>query len=152
MGLLVLECVGPGRGAGGHGGVVVQTVPAEHVEHLFSAHGEEGDSHTLDVRRLHAGVSDEKLCLSDDIIGPLLLVEVGSEGVSDDVGRDLVAPCVHTAEQVLVERLVEIVDGIVEGEQDELGDLVGAQAAEDILAATVTISESGRRRGHSGPP
>ena len=31
MGLLVLECVGPGRGAGGHGGVVVQTVPKQKI-------------------------------------------------------------------------------------------------------------------------
>ena len=38
---------------------------------------------------------DKKLRLSDDLIGPLLLVEVGSEGVSDGVGRDLVAPRVQ---------------------------------------------------------
>ena len=38
---------------------------------------------------------DEKFRLSDDLIGPLLLVEVGSEGVSDGVGRDLVTPRVQ---------------------------------------------------------
>ena len=31
MSLLVLECVGPGRGASGHGGVVVQTVPKQKI-------------------------------------------------------------------------------------------------------------------------
>jgi len=44
-------------------------------------------------------------------------------------------------EEVLVELLVQIVDSIVEGKEDELGDLVSSEAPGDVLASTVAIRD-----------
>ena len=46
---------------------------------------------------------------------------------------------VAVAEQILVELLVEVVDGVVEGEEDELRDLVSRVAAGDVAAAAVAV-------------
>ena len=46
---------------------------------------------------------------------------------------------VAVAEQILVKLLVEVVDGVVEGEEDELRDLVSRVAAGDVAAAAVAV-------------
>ena len=46
---------------------------------------------------------------------------------------------VAVAEQILVELLVEVVDGIVEGEEDKLGNLISSVAPGDVFASTVAI-------------
>ena len=46
---------------------------------------------------------------------------------------------VAAAEEVLVELLVQVVDGVIEGEEDELRDLVWGVAAGDLAAAAVAV-------------
>ena len=140
--------------------------PAEHVEHLVATDSQERSSHTLDVSRVDPSKPDQQLRLAHHLVCPLLLVEVRPKGVSDCVGSNLVTigievlhlgvvcPLVghiegglHRApigvepppEEVLVELLVQIVDSIVEGKEDELGDLVSSEAPGDVLASTVAI-------------
>ena len=108
---LVLERVGPAGGGGGHAAVVVEAVAVEHVDHGVAADGEEGRAHALDVARVDAGEADEHLGLADDLVRPLLLVEVGAVAVRDRVGRDLVAVGV----QVLHLRVVRPLMGDVVG-------------------------------------
>ena len=143
--------------------------PAEHVEHLVATDSQERSSHTLDVSRVDPSKPDQQLRLAHHLVRPLLLVEVRPKGVSDCVGSNLVTigievlhlgvvrPLVghvegglHGAavrvvavlEQIFVKLLVEIVDGVIEGEQDELRYLVGRKSSRDISAATVAILEN----------
>ena len=140
--------------------------PAEHVEHLVATDSQERSSHALDISGVHPSKPDQQLRLAHHLVRPLLLVEVRPKGVSDCVGSNLVTigievlhlgvvcPLVghvegglHRApigvepppEEVLVELLVQIVDSIVEGKEDELGDLVSSEAPGDVLASTVAI-------------
>ena len=140
--------------------------PAEHVEHLVPTDSEERGSHTLDISRVHPSKPDQQLRLTHHLIRPLLLVEVGAKGVSDCVGSNLVTigievlhlgvvcPLVGHVEgrldwtavgvepspkEVFVELLVEIVDSIVEGKEDELRNLVSSVAPGDVFASTVAI-------------
>ena len=147
---------------------MTESRPAEHVEHFVPTNSQEGSSHTLNIGRVDPSKPDQQLCLAHHLVGPLLLVEVGAKGVGDCVGGNLVAvgvqvlhlgvvrPLVghverglHGAavgvvtplEQIFVELLVQVVHGIVEGEEDELGDLVGRISARDISASAVAILE-----------
>ena len=43
------------------------------------------------------------------------------------------------AKEIFVELLVQVVDCIVKGEKDKLRDLVGGEAAGDVLASTVAV-------------
>ena len=140
--------------------------PAEHVEHLVPSNSQEGSSHTLDIGRVDPSKPDQQLCLAHHLVGPLLLVEVGAEGVGDCVGGNLVAVGVQVlhlgvvrplvghveggldgaaigveppSKEILVELLVQVVDSIVEGKKNELGDLVSSVAPGDVLASTVAI-------------
>jgi len=89
VGHAVLQGVGPGGGPCGHGGVVVKSVPAQHVEHLIPTNSEERSSHPLNISRVHPSVTYKELSLSNHLIGPLLLIEVCTEGVGDGVGSNL---------------------------------------------------------------
>ena len=140
--------------------------PAEHVEHLVPTDSEKRGSHTLDISRVHPSKPDQQLRLTHHLIRPLLLVEVGAKGVSDCVGSNLVTigievlylgvvcPLVGhvegrldwapvgvepSPEEVFVELLVEIVDCIVEGKEDELRNLISSVAPGDVFASTVAI-------------
>ena len=44
-------------------------------------------------------------------------------------------------EELLEEGLVEVVDGVVEGEEDELGDVLLAEAAGDVGASAVAVGQ-----------
>jgi len=46
-----------------------------------------------------------------------------------------------SSKEVLIEGLVEIIDSIIEGEHDKLGDLVGRVSARDILSTTVAVRD-----------
>ena len=62
------------------------------------------------MRYPHLGVDpgepDEHLCLSDDLVGPLLLIEVGSVAMTDGMGGDLVAVGVQVLDLGVVRPLV----------------------------------------------
>ena len=140
--------------------------PAQHVEHLITTHRQEGRPHPLDVRGVDAAEPDELLGLAHHLVGPGLLVEVGPEAVGDGVGGHLVTISVEVldlgvvcplvghveggldgaavgvvslGEEILVELFIQIIDGIVEGEKDELGDLVRAVTSGNVSASAVTI-------------
>ena len=51
---------------------------------------------------------------------------------------------VTSSKQIFIELLVEVVDGIIEGEEDELRYLVGRVAARDVPASTVTVLQYDR--------
>ena len=146
--------------------MMTESRPAKHVEHLVPPNGEERSSHALDVGGVHTSKPHQQLCLTHHLIRPLLLVEVCPKGVSDCVGSNLVTigvevlhlgivrPLVGHIEggldgasvgvepppkEILVELLVQIVDGIVEGQEDELGDLVSSVAPGNLLSSTVAI-------------
>ena len=87
----VLEGVGPAGAGHGHAGVVLEPVPPQHPEHGVSADGQEWGAHALDVLGVDAGVTDQHLGLADDLVGPLLLVELGAMAVGHRVRGDLVA-------------------------------------------------------------
>ena len=85
-------------------------------------------------RLLSKGISRFKnLSISDlSIVRPLVRhVEGGLDGAAVGV--------VAAAEEVLIELLVQVVDGVIEGEEDELRDLVGRVAAGDVAAAAVAV-------------
>ena len=66
------------------------------------------------------------------IVGPFVgHVEGGLDGTA--VG---VEPVV---EQLVVEGLVQVVDGVVKGEEDKLGDLLRRVASRDLLASAVAV-------------
>ena len=73
------------------------------------------------------------MCISDlSIVRPLVgHVEGGLDGAAIGV--------VAASEEVLVELLVQVVDGVIEGEEDELRDLVWRVAAGDVAAAAVAV-------------
>ena len=81
-------------------------LPVEHVEHGVASDGEEGSPHALDVLGIDAGEPDEHLGLSDDLVGPFLLVEICSVGVGDGMGGDLVAVSVQVLHLGVVSPLV----------------------------------------------
>merc|ERR1719312_1563430 len=85
----VLQRVGPGGGPCGHGGVIVKSVPAQHVEHLVPTNCQEWSSHTLDICRVNSSIPDQQLSLSNNFISPFLLIEISSKRVSDCVGGNL---------------------------------------------------------------
>jgi hypothetical protein len=69
------------------------------------------------------------------IVGPFVRhVEGGGDGAA--VGVDASA-----LKQRLVQTLVQVVDGIVEGQQHDLGDLLGGEAAGHFLAAAIAIGQ-----------
>ncbi len=114
VGHVVLQGVGPGGGAGGHAGVVVEAVAVEHVKHGVTADGQEGGAHALDVLGIDSGVADEHLGLADHLVGPLLLVEVGPVAVGDGVRGNLVAVGVEVLHLGVVGPLVGHVEGGLE--------------------------------------
>ena len=189
MGHPVLQGVRPGGRLGGHGGVVIESVPegychkifltthrgaspAEHVEHSVSSHSQERSSHALDVGGVDPSEPDQLLSLSHHLICPGLLVEVGTEGVGHGVGSHLVSVSVEvldlgvvsplvghvesglngaavgvvaTSKELLIERLVEIVDGIIEGEEDELRYLVWGVAAGNVPSSAVAVLQTSNK-------
>jgi len=166
---LVVECIRPAGAADGHAGVVVEAVPSEHAEHGVAADGQEGCPHALDVLGVDAGVADQHLGLADHLVGPLLLVEVGAVAVRHRVGGDLVAVRVQVlhlrvvrplmgnvkrrldwatvgvdsvVEEFLEELFVETVDGVVEGEEDELRNALLGQVSGNVGAAAVAVGDA----------
>ena len=148
------------------------TSPAQHVEHFVSSNSQEGGSHPLDVSRVDSTEPDQHLSLAHNLIGPGLLVEVGTEGVGHGVGRHLVSVSVEvldlgvvsplvghvesglngaavgvvaTSKELLIERLVEIVDGIIEGEEDELRYLVWGVAAGNVPSSAVAVLQTSNK-------
>ena len=79
----VFQRVGPGRRSCRHRRVVVESVPAQHIEHFIPSDCQERCSHPLDIYRVNPGKPNQELGLSNHLVGPLLLVEVCTEGVSD---------------------------------------------------------------------
>ena len=143
-----------------------QSSPAQHVEHLVSTNCKERSSHTLDISRVDSTEPHQHLSLAHHLVGPGLLVEVGSEAVSDSVGGHLVtisveildlsvvSPLVRhvecgfdwttigivsVSEEVFIELFVQIIDSIVEGEEDKLRNLIRRVTSGDISASAVTI-------------
>ena len=108
---LVVESVGPAGAADGHAGVVVQAVTTEHPEHGVATDSQERSSHPLDVLWVDAGVTDQHLGLSDDLVGPFLLVEVASVAVGHSVGGHLVAVGVQVLDLRIIRPFVRNVKG-----------------------------------------
>jgi len=59
MGHLVFQGVRPGGGTSGHGRVVVEAIPTQHIEHFVSAHSQEWSSHSLDICRIDSSKPDQ---------------------------------------------------------------------------------------------
>ena len=143
--------------------------PAEHVEHLVPTDSQERSSHTLDVSRVYPSKPDQQLGLAHHLVCPLLLVEVRPKGVSDCVGSNLVTigievlhlgvvrplvghvegcldrttvRIVSLREEILVKLLVQIVDGIIEGQEDKLGDLVRTVTARNVSSSAIAILDN----------
>ena len=185
----VLQGVWPGWRLGGHGRVVIESVPveychkiflttdrgaspAEHVEHSVSSHSQERSSHSLDVGGVDPSKPHELLSLSHYLVGPGLLVEVGTERVGNGMGGHFVAVSVEvldlgvvsplvghvesglngaavgvvaTSKELLIERLVEIVDGIIEGEEDKLRYLVWGVTARNVPSSAVAVLQTSNK-------
>jgi len=73
---LVVQGVRPDGVRHGHGAVVVEPVAVQHPEHGVATHGQEGGPHTLDIFGVDPGIPDQHLGHADDLVGPLLFVEV----------------------------------------------------------------------------
>jgi len=126
-----------------HGGVVGEVLLVQHLEHVVAAHGEEGRPHASNIVHPDTPIGGHDLPLAGDLLRPLPLRELLSETVSNGMGRNLMAVSIQvlhlavvsplvgdvegggngapvgvhatTLEQFLVELLVEVVDGVVEG-------------------------------------
>ena len=143
--------------------------PAQHVEHLVAANSQKGRPHSLDVGGVNTSEPDELLGLADHLVGPGLLVEVGSKAVGDSVRGHLVTigvqvldlgivcplvghvegrldratvRIVSLREEILVKLLVQIVDGIIEGQEDKLGDLVRTVTAGNVSSSAIAILDN----------
>jgi len=162
----VLQRVGPGGGPGGHGGIIIETIPAQHVEHFVSSNSQERCSHALYISWIHTSIPDQKFSFSNNFIGPLFLIEIGAKRMSDCVRCNFVTISIQildlgvvsplmghikcrlhwatigveaSTEELFIERLVEIIDSIIKSEHDKLGNLVSREAARDILPSTVAV-------------
>ncbi len=108
---LVIQGVGPARGGGGHGAVVVQAVPVQSPEHRVAADLKEGGTHALDVIGVDPGISDKHFSHANHFIGPLGLAESGSMGVSDCMGSHLVSISIEVLDLRIVGPFVGDVEG-----------------------------------------
>ena len=88
---LEVQSIRPGRVRHRHGAVIVETVAVQHPEHGVSTHGQEGGPHTLDVFGVDPGIPDQHFGHANDLVGPLLFVEVGAVRMGDSVGCHFMA-------------------------------------------------------------
>uniref|UniRef100_A0A8D8ACU8 (northern house mosquito) hypothetical protein n=1 Tax=Culex pipiens TaxID=7175 RepID=A0A8D8ACU8_CULPI len=152
-----------------HGRVVREVEVVQHLEHLVASDGQERSAHSTHVVQLDATVRGQDLTLAGNFTGPLFRRESLTEAMRNGVGCHLVSigvqvlhlavvgPLVrhvegsgdgasvrvHAAalEQVLVQLFVQVVDGVVEGEQHNLGHLLDGQIAGNVLSAAVAIGQ-----------
>ena len=88
---LEVQSIRPGRVRHRHGAVIVEAVAVQHPEHGVSTHGQEGGPHTLDVFGVDPGIPDQHFGHANDLVGPLLFVEVGAVRMGDSVGCHFMA-------------------------------------------------------------
>ena len=87
----IIQSIRPRRLWHRHGTVIIKAIPIQHPEHGITPDGQKGGPHTLDVLGVDPGVPDQHLGHPDDLVGPLLLVEVGAVAVGHGVGGHFMA-------------------------------------------------------------
>lgn len=163
---LEVQSIRPGRVRHRHGAVIVEAVAVQHPEHGVATHGQEGGPHTLDVFGVDPGIPDQHFGHANDLVGPLLLVEVGAVRMGDSVGCHfmaigikilhlaIVCPLVRNVkccldgapigivsvlEQSIKKLLIETIDSIIKGQENKLRDIFGLVSPGDGGSPTITI-------------
>jgi len=167
----VLQGIGPAGSSllgNWHARVVSELVLGQRGKHGVPANSQEWSPHSLDVAWVHSSITNQHLSLAHNFIGPPLLFEARPVSVCHSVRCNLVTSSVQVVnlrvicplvrdverrldrasvgiepvpEQPCVEPEVDVIDGIVKGQQDKLRDLFFGQVAWYLCPAAVAFRQ-----------
>lgn len=166
----VFKRVRPSRASSRHTTIIIKSITFQSLEHGISTNLQERRSHTLNICRLDSGKSDSHFSHANDFISPFNLVKALAIRMSHGMRGNLVAIGVHVldlavvgpfvgdvegaldgapvgvppfvSEEIFEELLIETVDGVVEGEEHELRNVLACVTSGYFRASTVAIGQS----------